>query len=144
MVGDQVKRARLARGLTQEAAAKLAGVPRKQLWKLENDKLVTIETFRRVVTALEMPVVAFGAVDVLPGGIDTARVLETAEKALEAVRALVAVLHAARPRQADRSPDEALAAAAVDRPPLTPDHPTVKMLHELVDQLAAGKSRVRP
>ena len=137
MLGDQIREARQKKGLNQEDAARLAGVSRKQFWKLETGKGVTLETFRRVVTALEMPVVAFGSVDVLPASIDRARIVETAESAIEALRSLVAVLQAAR---ADVSSDEALAAAAIERAPLTADHPTVKMLHELVDSLATGTS----
>lgn len=139
MIGDQVKRARVAKGLSQEAVARLAGVQRKQLWKLESDRGVTLDTFRKVIVALEMPVVTFGDVEVLPGAVDSDRVLDAVETTIDALRNLAQILRAVRSIRADTATDEALArAAAVTLPPITAEDPTVRMLHALVDEIARG------
>lgn len=139
MVGDQIRRARVARGLSQEAAAKLSGVPRKQLSKLENDRGITFETFRRVVTALQIPVVTLGEVEVLSTNVNSTRILDVAQQTVEALRNLMQVLQAAKAITADTSTDEALARAAEKPPePIAADHPSVRMLHALVDEIARG------
>jgi transcriptional regulator with XRE-family HTH domain len=144
MIGDQIRRAREARGLSQQAAAELAGVQRKQFSKLENNRGVTFETFRRVVTALEMPVVTLGNVEVLPGNVNPTRIIDIAQSTIDALRTLMQILEAARAITADKTTDEALARAAKEtRPPITADDPTVRMLHALVDQIAQQKSEPR-
>ena len=133
MIGEQVRQARTRKGLSQEDAAKLVGVPRKQFSKLENDKLVTIETFRRIVTGLEMSVVHLGAVDVIPGPIDTPRLLQTCETAIQALQELVAVLRAAGEPAAPRPDAEAiLARAKSPRPRITAAHPTIRKLDQVL------------
>lgn len=103
MIGQQVSAWRRKQGLSQEAAAALAGVPRKQLWKLENDKVVTIETFRRVVTALEIPAVTFGTTEVLSRDVDLETVraeIATAIASLQQLARLLDVMPVAPKRTA--------------------------------------------
>ncbi|MEA2489100.1 MAG: helix-turn-helix protein [Acidobacteriota bacterium] len=85
MIGSQVSSWRRKKGLTQEAAAQLSGVPRKQLWKLENDKIVTIETFRRVVTALEIPLLTLGTTEIVTHDLGLAELRQRAGNAIDAL-----------------------------------------------------------
>ena len=132
MIGEQVRQARTRKGLSQEDAAKLVGVPRKQFSKLENDKLVTIETFRRIVTGLEMSVVHLGAVDVVPGPIDTPRLLQTCETAIKSLQEVVAVLRAAGEQTPKADPEAILARAKSPRPRITAAHPTIRKLDQVL------------
>lgn len=144
MLGDQIREARLRRGLNQEDAAKLARVSRKQFWKLETGKGVTLETFRRVVTALDVPMVSLGNVEVVPGNIDIRRVVQACETAAEALNEVVKLLRVQLPAEAKPSSediDRILSSASKPRPVLTEDHPTVRMLRQIADDLSGGKAK---
>jgi transcriptional regulator with XRE-family HTH domain len=52
MLHEQVREARMARGLSQVALAKLAAVPRSQLRKFENGEGITMTTFLKIVAQL--------------------------------------------------------------------------------------------
>lgn len=144
MIGNQIREARLRKKLSQDDAAKLAGVSRKQLWKLETGRGVTLETFRRVVEVLEMPVVTLGAVQVLPREVDVTRVLDATQTAIESLQDLATLIRAAQQTQSERTSDEALsAAAAIQSQPVTGDHPTVKALQQLLDAIKQPRQQPR-
>lgn len=52
MVAPNIKRMRLARGMTQEQVGILAGMTKSQISRMENGKLGSAETFSRVLDAL--------------------------------------------------------------------------------------------
>jgi transcriptional regulator with XRE-family HTH domain len=147
VIGDQIRQARLNRGLSQAQAAKLAGVQRKQLSNLENDKGVSLPTLSRVVTALEIEVLALGPVQIVPGVVDAERVLGAAESAVSILQNLIVLLRAATGANARQQipidTNAVLAAAAVPRPRLSADDPVLRQLQELVDRLAAEKAEAR-
>lgn len=55
-VGDLIKEARLAKGLTQEELGKLVGVQKSAIAKYENGRVVNIKrsTLRKLATALNL------------------------------------------------------------------------------------------
>jgi transcriptional regulator with XRE-family HTH domain len=54
MIHEEIRAARLKAGLTQEALAKAAGIPRNQIARAERGENITIDTLRKI--AVHLPV----------------------------------------------------------------------------------------
>jgi transcriptional regulator with XRE-family HTH domain len=52
MLHDDIKRARMAAGLSVAEVARAAGLPRQRVYSLERGENVTVDTIRRIVAAI--------------------------------------------------------------------------------------------
>jgi transcriptional regulator with XRE-family HTH domain len=135
MFGSQVAAWRQKLGLTQEVAAKMSGVPRKQLWKLENDKIVTIQTFSRIVTALKIPVLTFGETEIVTHDLDLANLRQVTTQAIDALETLRGLIDVLSPKGEVRSPLPP--PAEPYRAPISLDDPRIRQILEVADQFRA-------
>jgi hypothetical protein len=82
-----------------------------------------------------MDVVHLGSVDIIPGRIDTARLLESCGSAMQGLADFISVLRAAAaapeaPPPTD--PEAILAGGKTRRPRLTATHPTIQKLDQVL------------
>ena len=56
MIGKKIKHARLARGLTHTDMARLSGMHRQQIARIERSESITTRTLERIASALDMSV----------------------------------------------------------------------------------------
>jgi transcriptional regulator with XRE-family HTH domain len=61
MLHDDIKRGRMAAGLSVAEVARAAGLPRQRVYSLERGENVTVDTIRRIVAAIPNLRVTLGA-----------------------------------------------------------------------------------
>ena len=132
MIHEQVRAARIEHGLSQAKLAKLAGVPRERVRKLENGENVTVKAFEKIVAQLpNLKELTVGGVHVRVTGID-----------VEAVRAAIVISDAANRRLlalldtiAVHAPEPPAGATRVE--------PSARVRPELEARLAELEAQVR-
>jgi transcriptional regulator with XRE-family HTH domain len=101
MLHEQVREARMARGLSQVQLAKLSGVPRSQLRKFENGEGITMTTFYNIIAHLpNLEHLTIDATSVQLQHVNLDILRDTLREPIAA--GVLAVLPPAEPRYADR------------------------------------------
>lgn len=70
MLHEEIKRARLAAGLSVSEVARLSGLPRQRVYSLEHGENVTVDTIQRIVSVIPNLRVTLGEKETPTGNID--------------------------------------------------------------------------
>jgi transcriptional regulator with XRE-family HTH domain len=141
-LAEQVRDARRRKNLTQEEAARLAGVDRKHYWKLENAKGdVTVETLRRIAIALEIDTLTLGPARVVAIADPRLALMNACKTAVSALHEVMRLVHQPpEPSEAALAEIDRILAAASGAPvPLDENHPTIRELAKVVESLRERK-----
>jgi transcriptional regulator with XRE-family HTH domain len=93
MLHDQVREARIARGLSQVKLARLAGVPRSQLRKFENGEGVHLTTFLKIVGQLpNLDRLTLSPTELALRNVDVEALRASLTELIEAARGVLEVL----------------------------------------------------
>lgn len=143
MLHEQVRDARIARGLSQVKLAKLAGVPRSQLRNFENGEGITMTTFMKIISQLpNLERLTLGPTELQLHNVDLDALRDTLTELIAAAAGVLAVLQAASPRDAS---DTASAAAGAARSPTVTERQRAEELNAIALALdAAAKVSPRP
>ena len=136
MLHEQVREARIARGLSQVKLAQLAKVPRSQLRKFENGEGITMTTFLKIIRQLpNLERLTLGPTELQLQGIDLQELRTTLTELIAAAAGVLAVLQASAPRSA---PDTAAAVGAVRHHPTITERQRAEELNAIAVALAHG------
>ena len=106
MFHEQFREARVAAGLSISEVARLAGVPRKQVYELEKGSNVTVETLRRIAAVIpNLKRVTLGGMEVVVDNADLEEARRAALDLFDVAKRLLSALGAS-----PRSPSAARAA----------------------------------
>ena len=101
MLHEQVREARIERGLSQVQLAKLSGVPRSQLRKFENGEGITMTTFYKIIAHLpNLEHVTIDATKLQLQHVNLDALRDTLTELISAAAGVLAVLPPAEPRTA--------------------------------------------
>jgi transcriptional regulator with XRE-family HTH domain len=93
MLHDQIREARIARGLSQVKLAQLAGVPRSQLRKFENGEGVHLTTFLKIIGQLpNLDRLTLGPTELSLRNVDVETLRASLTELIEAARGVLEVL----------------------------------------------------
>ena len=96
MLKDDVRAARLAAGLSVSEVARRAGIPRKQVQKIENGGNVTMDTLRQIAVALpNLTRVMLGGMEIVLANADLEEARRAALDLFDVAKRLLAALGAA-------------------------------------------------
>ena len=136
MLHEQVREARIERGLSQVRLATLAKVPRSQLRKFENGEGVTLTTFLKIIAQLpNLERLTLGATELQLQNVDVEALRATLTELIAAAAGVLAVLQTAVPRSA---PQTASAAGAVRHHPTITERQRAEELNAIAVALARG------
>lgn len=149
LLHHELRRARERAGLSQQALARLAGIPRNQIARAERGENITIETLRKIATFL--PVTDLTLIDTKGLRVD---VIPEPEKlfigALENVMRLADALQRAIEHALDAR--DAVIVASRTAPPIQLDVPRhgqvdpillLRRLHAITEEIQAAKAEAR-
>jgi len=95
MLHEDIKQARLAAGLTVSQVSRLANIPRKQVYALENGENVTLDTVRRIASVIPgLQRATLGGMDVVMSNIDVDEARLAALGLFDVAKRLMAALGA--------------------------------------------------
>lgn len=125
MLHEQVREARIERGLSQVQLAKMSGVPRSQLRKFENGEGITMTTFYKIIAQLpNLQNLTIDATRMQLQHVNLDALRDTLTELISAAAGVLAVLPPAEPKPAggtrhpstvsERQRAEELNAIAVD------------------------------
>ncbi|HJQ39370.1 MAG TPA: helix-turn-helix transcriptional regulator [Thermoanaerobaculia bacterium] len=98
MIHEEVKQARMAAGLSVTEVARLADIPRKQVYALEDGANVTLDTVRRIVAVIpNLHRVTLGGLDVVTANADLEEARRAAFDLFDVVKRLLSALGAVPP-----------------------------------------------
>ncbi|HJQ38506.1 MAG TPA: helix-turn-helix transcriptional regulator [Thermoanaerobaculia bacterium] len=98
MFSQDIKDARVAADLSISEVARLADVPRKQVYALESGGNVTLDTFRRIVAVIpNLSRIRLDGVDVVASSIDLSEARRAALDLFDVSKRLMAALGAVPP-----------------------------------------------
>jgi len=142
VLGLYIRKARLARGLTQELAAKKAGVSLRHWAALEKGRNVTVDVLANVMGALELPHVPLGpgaAVSGLEANLDANAILGAIQVIAGQIEVLreIAVASALPPSARSYRDAAAVEAFVASHAALSDDE--AKRLEETTRRLASGR-----
>jgi transcriptional regulator with XRE-family HTH domain len=101
MLHEQVREARIERGLSQVQLAKLSGVPRSQLRKFENGEGITMTTFYKIIAHLpNLEHLTIDATKLQLQHVNLDALRDTLTELISAAAGVLAVLPPAEPRTA--------------------------------------------
>lgn len=136
MLHEQVREARIARGLSQVKLAQLAKVPRSQLRNFENGEGITLTTFLKIIAQLpNLERLTLGPTELQLQNVDVEGLRATLTELIAAAAGVLAVLQAAVPRSA---PDTASAVGAVRHHPTITERQRAEELNAIAVALARG------
>ncbi len=142
MLHEQVRDARIARGLSQVKLARLAGVPRSQLRNFENGEGITMTTFMKIISQLpNLERLTLGPTELQLHNVDLDALRDTLTELIAAAAGVLAVLQAANPRDAS---DTASAAGGAGRHPTITERQRAAELNAIALALAAGAKEPPP
>lgn len=99
MLHEQVREARIERGLSQVQLAKLSGVPRSQLRKFENGEGITMTTFYKIIAHLpNLEHLTIDATKLQLQHVNLDALRDTLTELISAAAGVLAVLPPAEPR----------------------------------------------
>jgi transcriptional regulator with XRE-family HTH domain len=137
MLHEQVRDARIARGLSQVKLAQLAKVPRSQLRKFENGEGVHLSTFLKIIGQLpNLESLTLGPTELQLQSVDVDKLRTTLTTLIEAVNGVLAVLPPAGPRSEPETPS---AAGAVRHQPSVTERRRAEELNAVAVALARGE-----
>ena len=109
MVHDDVRQAREAAGLSVSDVAKMADVPRQQVYALEHGANVTLDTLRRIASVIpNLDRVTLGRMEIVTANEDLDEARRAALDLFDVARRLVAALGAGAPRRAPQPANQAV------------------------------------
>jgi transcriptional regulator with XRE-family HTH domain len=95
MLHEDIKQARLAAGLTVSEVSRLANIPRKQVYALENGENVTLDTVRRIASVIPgLQRATLGGMNVVMSNIDVDEARQAALGLFAVTKRLIAALGA--------------------------------------------------
>jgi transcriptional regulator with XRE-family HTH domain len=128
MLYEQVREARLARGLSQVKLAQLARVPRSQLRKFENGEGVTMTTFLKIIAQLpNLERLTLGPTELQLQNVDVEALRASLTELVTAAAGVLAVL-----------PAVSAAAGAVRHHPTVTERRRAEELNAIAVALAQG------
>jgi transcriptional regulator with XRE-family HTH domain len=137
MLHEQVRDARIARGLSQVKLAKLAGVPRSQLRNFENGQGIHLTTLLKIVAQLpNLERLTLGPTELQLQNVDLEALRDTLTELIAAAAGVLAVLQVANPRSAP--------AGAVRHHPTVTERQRAAELNAIALALAAGAKAPPP
>lgn len=137
MLHEQVREARIARGLSQVKLAQLAKVPRSQLRKFESGEGVHLSTFLKIIGQLpNLETLTLGPTELQLQSVDVERLRTTLTTLIEAAKGVLAVLPSAAP---PAEPETASAAGAVRHQPSVTERQRAEELNAIAVALARGE-----
>lgn len=136
MLHEQVRDARIARGLSQVKLARLAGVPRSQLRNFENGEGITMTTFLKIIGQLpNLERLTLGPTELQLQNVDIEALRDTLTELIAAAAGVLAVLQAASPRP---ETGEGAAAGAVRHHPTVTERQRAEELNAIALAMAGG------
>ena len=143
MLHEQVRDARIARGLSQVKLAKLAGVPRSQLRNFENGQGIHLTTFLKILAQLpNLERLTLGPTELQLQNVDLEALRDTLTELIAAAAGVLAVLQSVSPRGAPDSADAA--AGAVRHHPTITERQRAEELNTIALALARGAVKGPP
>ena len=140
MLHEQVREARIARGLSQVKLAQLAKVPRSQLRNFENGEGITMTTFLKIIGQLpNLERLTIGPTELQLQNIDLEALRATLTELIASAAGVLAVLQTAIPRSA---PDTASAAGAVLHHSIVTERQRAEELNVIAVALAGAAGRL--
>jgi transcriptional regulator with XRE-family HTH domain len=116
MLHEEVREARIARGLSQVELAKLSGVPRSQLRKFENGEGITMTTFYKIIAQLpNLQHLTIDATRLQLQHVDLDALRDTLTELISAAAGVLAVLPPSDPH----SPSRGKSSGTAERQPST-------------------------
>lgn len=116
MLKDDVRAARLAAGLSVSEVARRAGIPRKQVQKIENGGNVTMDTLRQIAVALpNLTRVMLGGMEIVLANADLEEARRAALDLFDVAKRLLSALGAAPASPVARPPSERETAERLER-----------------------------
>ena len=129
LLHEQVREARIERGMSQVRLAQLARVPRSQLRKFENGEGVTLTTFLKIISQLpNLERLTLGPAELQLRNVDLEALRTTLTELIASAAGVLAVLQTAAPRS---KPDTASAVGAVRRPPTVTERQRAEELNAI-------------
>lgn len=139
MLHEQVREARIARGLSQVKLAQLAKVPRSQLRKFENGEGITMTTFMKIIGQLpNLERLTLGPMELQLRNVDLEGLRDTLTELIAAAAGVLAVLQSVSPRSA---PDTASAVGAVRHHPTVTERQRAEELNAIAVALSRGAKK---
>ena len=140
MLHEQVRTARIERGLSQVALAKLAGVPRSQLRKFESGVGITLTTFHKIIAALpNLERLTLGATELQLQNVDVDALRSTLTELIAAAAGVLAVLQQAAPPTREQTGEQpGPAGGAVLHHPHVTEQQRAEELNSIAVALARG------
>jgi transcriptional regulator with XRE-family HTH domain len=144
MLHEQVRDARIARGLSQVKLAKLAGVPRSQLRNFENGEGITMTTFLKIISQLpNLERLTLGPTELQLQNVDLEALRDTLTELISSAAGVLAVIQAALPRSAaEAAVPVAGATGAVRHHPSVTERQRAEALNAIALALAQGTTKV--
>jgi transcriptional regulator with XRE-family HTH domain len=136
MLHEQVRQARIDRGLSQVKLAQLAKVPRSQLRKFENGEGITMTTFLKIISQLpNLEHLTLGLTELHLQNVDLEALRATLTQLITSAAGVLAVLQTARPRT---DPETDTAVGAVLHHPTVTERERAEELNAIAVALARG------
>ena len=133
MLHEQVREARIARGLSQVKLAQLAKVPRSQLRKFENGEGITMTTFFKIIGQLpNLHRLTIGPTELQLQHVDLDAMRDQLLELIATATGILAVLQSVRPRTTGEAP------AAAPAQPSPSERRRAEELNALALELAKG------
>jgi transcriptional regulator with XRE-family HTH domain len=134
MLHEQVRQARIDRGLSQVKLAQLAKVPRSQLRKFENGEGITMTTFLKIIGQLpNLEHLTIGPTEMHLQNVDLEALRATLTELIASAAGVLAVLQTARPRT---EPETDTAVGAVRHHPTITERERAEELNAIAVALA--------
>ena len=136
MLHEQVRQARIDRGLSQVKLAQMAKVPRSQLRKFENGEGVTMTTFFKIIGQLpNLERLTIGPTELHLQNVDLEALRASLTELIASAAGVLAVLQTARPRT---EPETDTAVGAVRHHPTLTERDRADELNAIAVALARG------
>lgn len=139
MLHEQVRDARIARGLSQVKLAQLAGVPRSQLRNFENGEGITMTTFMKIISQLpNLERLTLGPTELQLHNVDLQALRDTLTQLIAAAAGVLAVLDTVSRSAPDTATNAA--AGAVRHVPTVTERERAEELDPIAAALGAGET----
>jgi transcriptional regulator with XRE-family HTH domain len=133
LLHEQIREARIERGLSQLKLAQMARVPRSQLRKFENGAGITMTTFFRIIGQLpNLHRLTIGPTELQLQHVDLDAMRDKLLELIATATGMLAVLQSIRPRPAAEAP------AAAPAQPSASERRRAEQLNALALELAKG------
>ena len=142
VLGLYIRKVRLAKGFTQERAAKKAGVSLRHWAALEKGRNVTVDVLANVMAALDLPQAPIGArasVSRIDAGLDANAILAAVQAIAGQIEVLREIAVASALPPSERSFRDAAAIEAFVERHVTLSQDEAKRLEETTRRLGSGR-----